>query len=271
MNDAWGEWSPFAEELPSLPNAWEGYPAEEHRRERPHDYLPEWEFVAELAGRHGGPVLDLGCGTGRITLALAEAGYEAVGLDLNPGFIRHAQAEADRRSPEVRARVRFVQGDARHFALPERFALVLMLDQSFKYLLAHADHLDCLQCVRDHLRDDGRFLVEHRCLLKLPDRECGEPYACTWAGQEWVGVDSYDPVQQVGVSAFQPLDDPAAAVRLEPCRDFTYQELSLLHTVIGFTPERILHDLAEREPGTTYFDAAFVLEKCPPWRPRSRG
>jgi SAM-dependent methyltransferase len=268
-DDLWAGHSPLAGELAALPNAWEGYPSAEHLRERPYGELPEWELVAEWAKRCGGPVLDLACGTGRWSLALAGAGYEVVGLDLNPGFIEAARAEAARRSPQVQARLRFEVGDARRFGLPERFGLVLMMDQSFKYLLRHQDHLDCLHCVREHLREDGRFLVEHRCQLRLPEAGEGEPYTFSWDGREWVGVDSYDAIQQVGLSAFQPAGDPEAEPRLEPCRDFTYQELELLHVVVGLTPERIIHDLAVRGPDATYFDAAFILKKSAPWRPRA--
>lgn len=268
MQRGWGEWSPLEREVSLLPEAWREYPADEHCQERPHDYLPDLDLVLEVAGRTGGPVLDLACGTGRIALALARQGLPVVGLDFNEGFIQHAR-EAVRDLPEERrGRVRFEAGDARCFRLPERFGLVVMMDQAFKYLLRHDDHLDCLHCVREHLREDGRFLVEHRCLFRLPDLGSTEPYSFTWHGREWVGVDTYDPVQQIGVTASQPLDEPDAPATLDPCRDFTYQELSLLHRVAGFELEDVVHDLDERDPSTTYFDAALILKKGTPWTPR---
>ncbi|MFN3653307.1 MAG: class I SAM-dependent methyltransferase [Armatimonadota bacterium] len=265
MHRGWGKWSPLAEELPHLPNAWGHCPAEQQVDDRPDDYLPELDLVLEWLQRCGPPILDLACGTGRLSLALAERGYPVVGLDLNAEFIRRAREEAARRGPAVSARLRFEVADARRFRVPERFGLVIMMDQSFKYLLTHDDHLDCLQSVREHLRDDGRFLVEHRCLLKLPDAGQGEPYTTTQRGEEWIGLDTYDPVRQVGVSVFQPLDRPEAPPEIEPCRDFTYPELSLLHRVVGFAEDAVLHDLDERPPTTAYFDCALVLRKAEPW------
>jgi hypothetical protein len=122
--------------------------------------------------------------------------------------------------------------------------------------------------VREHLRDDGRFLVEHRCLFKLPDAGTGETYGFAWNGREWAGVDTYDPIQQVGVTAFQAADQPDTLPNLDPCRDFTYQELALLHKVSGFELEEFVNDLDERPTTTPFFDVALVLKKTAPWRPR---
>jgi SAM-dependent methyltransferase len=266
MQRGWGEWSPFEREVVHLPTTWEEYPAEQQCLERPYDYLPDLDLVREIAARTGGPILDLACGTGRIALALARDGYEVVGLDFNAEFIARAEAEAERVRAELRGTVRFEVGDARRLRLPERFGLIVMMDQAFKYLLHHEDHLDCLQSVRDHLREDGRFLVEHRCLFKLPDAGAGETYSFAWNGREWAGVDTYDPIQQVGVTAFQPLDQPEALPHLDPCRDFTYQELALLHKVVGFELEEVVNDLDARSPTTPFFDAALVLKKGVPWR-----
>jgi SAM-dependent methyltransferase len=271
MQRGWGNWSPFEREIRILPTAWEDYPAEQQCVERPYDYLPDLALVLEVAARTGGPILDLACGTGRVAFALARAGYEVVGLDFNPAFIERARAEQARVAAELTGTLRFEVGDARRFELPERFGLIVMLDQAFKYLLHHDDHLDCLHAVREHLRDDGRFLVEHRCLFKLPDAGPGETYAYAWNGEEWAGVDEYDSILQVGVTASQPLDQPDAPPMLDPCRDFTYQELSLLHRVVGFELEEVVSDLDERSPTTPYFDAAMVLKKAEPWRPKTRG
>ncbi len=152
-------------------------------------------------------------------------------------------------------------GDARSLSLPERFGLVAMLDQAFKYLLTHEDHLACLSRVREHLRDDGRFLVEHRCFFRLPTAADETPYEFRWREGDWVGVDTYDPVQQVHLSAYQPADDPEGPTLVEPIRDFTWQELSLLHHVSGFVLEEVWHDLDERAEPVDYFDGAFLWTK----------
>lgn len=269
MQRGWGDWSPFEHELEHLPGAYEGFSPDRQCEERPPDYLPDLDLVLELARRCPGPILDLACGTGRIALALAARGYQVVGIDSNPAFIERAQSLAAALPYPPPIPPRFEHADARSFAVSERFGLVVMMDQAFKYLLRHEDHLECLDRVRSHLNDTGRFLVEHRCLLKLPDAGPGDSYTFTEDGREWLGIDTYDAIQQVGLSVFQPIDPPAAAPVLQPIRDFTYAELSLLHRVVGFELEEVVSDLDERGPTTTYFDAAFVLKKCPPWRPRA--
>jgi ubiquinone/menaquinone biosynthesis C-methylase UbiE len=71
-------------------------------------------------------VLELACGTGRITWPIARAGLEIVGLDLSPGMLRVAEAKRAREVDEVNARVRFAHGDMTDFSLPESFALAIM-------------------------------------------------------------------------------------------------------------------------------------------------
>ena len=63
----------------------------------------------------------------------------------------------------------------------------------------------------------------------------------------------------------RPEDDPEGEVELDPCRFFTYQELSLLHRVVGFREEAVLHDLDERGPGAVAYDVALVLRPAKPW------
>ncbi len=71
--------------------------------------LSLWE---ELAERAGGPVLDLGCGTGRVALHLARRGHAVTGLDREPDLVE----ELNRRAEGLPARA--LTGDAREFSLP---------------------------------------------------------------------------------------------------------------------------------------------------------
>jgi SAM-dependent methyltransferase len=100
--------------------------------------LPLWE---ELAAERAGPVLDLGCGTGRVTSHLARLGHEVLGLDLDPRLIADlAEAEA---------------GDARDFELGRHFALVLAPMQVIQLLADQRERLACLRCVSAHLTPGG--------------------------------------------------------------------------------------------------------------------
>jgi SAM-dependent methyltransferase len=110
--------------------------------------LPLWR---ELASQRGGPVLELGCGTGRVTLDLAERGHRVTGLDADAGLVRELGARARRHGLRVDA----VTADARSFSLPGRFSLVLAPMQVVQLLGGTKGRQRALACVRRHLEPDG--------------------------------------------------------------------------------------------------------------------
>src|SRR5215204_5377235 len=66
-------------------------------------------FYRDLARRTGGPILELACGTGRLTVPLASDGHEVVGLDASPAMLRAARDKADAEDLGIT----FVQADMR--------------------------------------------------------------------------------------------------------------------------------------------------------------
>jgi SAM-dependent methyltransferase len=114
----------------------------------------------------GGPVLELGAGTGRVTLALARDGIAVHALDIEARMLGVLQRKLDDEPPEVRARVTIVEDDMRTFQLAERFALVIAPFRALLHNLTDADHLACFRRVREHLRPGGRlaFNVFHPSL-----------------------------------------------------------------------------------------------------------
>lgn len=107
--------------------------------------LPLWR---ELADELGGPVLDLGAGTGRVALDLANHGHEVVALDVDPVLL---DALAQRAGPLP---VRTVVADAQDFDLGRRFALILAPMQTVQLL---GDRAAMLRAVRRHLEPGGLF------------------------------------------------------------------------------------------------------------------
>ncbi|WP_448190331.1 class I SAM-dependent methyltransferase [Azospirillum sp. sgz301742] len=85
------------------------------------------ELAARILAQGGGPVLEVGCGTGRLTIPLARLGMEVWAVDVSAGMLAQLRAKLAREEPAVQARVRVVQQDAACLALPERgFALALL-------------------------------------------------------------------------------------------------------------------------------------------------
>jgi SAM-dependent methyltransferase len=129
-------------------------------------------FYVRQAKRFGGPVLELGAGTGRVTWPLAEAGLNVVGLDLSEAMIRRAQAKAERYGPEVGERVRFVVGNMADFNLEQQFALVIIAFRSFQALLSPEEQRRCLDCIHRHLKPGGGLILDlfdPRLDLCVPD------------------------------------------------------------------------------------------------------
>src|SRR5713226_6914921 len=93
------------------------------------------EFYVEEARKAGSPVLEIGCGTGRILLPIAEAGISIVGLDLAPPMLDIARQKVARLPAETQARIGLLEGDMRDFALKRRFNLVLIPYRAFLHLL----------------------------------------------------------------------------------------------------------------------------------------
>ena len=75
-------------------------------------------FYLGLAQRTGAPVLELGCGSGRLVLALAQAGYDVTGVDNLPAMLERAREKAQAAGPAVAGRCRFLQADMRGLDLP---------------------------------------------------------------------------------------------------------------------------------------------------------
>lgn len=119
-----------------------------------------WEQVSqisELLGvKEGARVLDLPCGNGRHSLALAARGFQVTGVDRTERYIEQARDAARARGLDIR----FEVGDMRDFRAQEQFDAVLNLFGSFGYFEETADDLQVLTNMRDSLRPGGQVLIE---------------------------------------------------------------------------------------------------------------
>ena len=126
--------------------------------------LPLWE---ELAERCGGPVLELGCGTGRVALHLARRGCTVVGLDRDPELLA-ALAERGAELP-----LSTLEADARAFALAEPASLALAPTHFLQLFPESTQRLDCLRCVAAALRPGG--LLAAAIIESMPEPDGAPP------------------------------------------------------------------------------------------------
>jgi SAM-dependent methyltransferase len=115
-------------------------------------------YVAAAVGA-GSPVLELGCGTGRILIPMAEAGVDVVGLDASADMLAVAGTKLAASRPDVQRRARLVHGDMRDFELGQSFALVTIPYRAFLHNLSVDDQLRTLARARRHLAEDGRLIL----------------------------------------------------------------------------------------------------------------
>jgi SAM-dependent methyltransferase len=121
---------------------------------------PDVAFYVDLARESGGPVLEAGCGTGRILIPTARAGVPIVGLDSSEAMLDVCRASLAGESADVRARVTLVHGDMREPPIAARFALVTLPFRAFLHLLTVDDQLRALTALRDRLDDGGRLVLD---------------------------------------------------------------------------------------------------------------
>jgi len=116
------------------------------------------EFYSNLAASLDGPVLELGCGTGRITLKLAQEGKAVTGLDLSETMLARFQEKLGKLPQGIRNLVKVEQGDMTDFSFEERFGLVIIPFRAFLHILDPAMQRRCLKLIAKHLLPDGRFV-----------------------------------------------------------------------------------------------------------------
>ena len=113
-------------------------------------------FYSALAREAGGPILELACGTGRVTIPIARLGFPVTGLDIVPGMLEQA------RNKSAGLPIRWVEGDARAFDLGEQFRLIFLTGNAFQAFVTNAEQAAVLQQVQAHVHDEGLFAFETR-------------------------------------------------------------------------------------------------------------
>ncbi len=196
--------------------------------------LALWE---KLAAAGGGPVLDLGCGTGRVSLHLARRGHEVIGLDRDATLLAALRERADGLAVEA------VHADAREFALDRPVALALAPMQTLQLLEGSEDRVACLRRVAAALAPGGRFAAAILEGMPPPDdsppplpdvREVDGWIYSSLAVEAAVGPDEIviHRLRQT-VSPTGELDEEPNRVRIET---FSAAQLEEEAAMVGLTP-----------------------------------
>ena len=160
---------------------------------------PRIAFYCELAKSFGGPVLEIACGSGLVTIPIAATGREVTGMDLARPMLERARKKAEAQELNIR----WVEADARSFDLGTRFRFILLTGNAFQAFLRREDQEALLASVKRHLTPNGIFAFETRNpsgqdLTTHPEEEFDQSYTSVEGHQVSVSfTQDYDPLAQV--------------------------------------------------------------------------
>lgn len=119
---------------------------------------PRIAFYRDLAKTVGGPVLEIACGSGLVTVPLAAQGLDVTGVDLARPMLEHARRKAEAQGLTIR----WVEADARSFALEAQYQFIFITGNAFQAFLRREDQEALLSSVKRHLLPGGTFAFETR-------------------------------------------------------------------------------------------------------------
>ena len=120
-------------------------------------FLDDWEFYKKwLPQDKEARILELCCGTGRLTIPIAKEGYNITGVDYTASMLNQAIAKAN----EEQLSIDFVQGDIRALDLGKKFDFIFIPFNSIHHLYKNEDLFKVLKIVKKHLQENGVFLLD---------------------------------------------------------------------------------------------------------------
>lgn len=144
-------------------------------------YDAEWKsltndipFLLNEAKKFGAPILELACGTGRITLPIAKDGHEVYGIDNSEKMLLILDNKLKKENPDVANLLHFSNQNMCNFKFDTKFKMILIPFNSILLLTDRNDMDACLKNCYDHLEDDGVFIVDifspsfELCAIKVP-------------------------------------------------------------------------------------------------------
>jgi SAM-dependent methyltransferase len=246
----------------------------------PYRTRPDVDFFVDEARNSGGPVLELGCGTGRVLIPTARAGVEIVGLDRSPQMLEVCRRKVQDESSDVQSRIRLIEGDMRRLELSQRFALVTIPFRPFQHLLEVDDQIGCLECVRRHLNDKGKLVLDvfNPSLTALTrdnlgqEEEAGPDFTVSdgrsvVAREKIVARDYFKQVISVELIYYvtHPSGRQERLVHAFQMRYFFRYEIEHLLARAGFETDEVYSDYQRNPYGATYpGELVFVVRKKRP-------
>lgn len=124
------------------------------------DLTEDIPFILQLAQDAAGDVLELGCGSGRLLLPLAQAGRSVTGIDNSGAMLQRARQKLATQPASILAKVTLIEADMGQFAIPDKkFALVVIPYNTFMHLDSKTA-VSTLRCIKRCLAENGRLFID---------------------------------------------------------------------------------------------------------------
>lgn len=137
-------------------------------------------FYLAKAKELGGPVLELGCGTGRVSIPLAEDGNEIWALDLSDEMLAQLRGKLKQLSAPAIQRLHIVHESMVGFDLGRKFDLIIVPFRAFQALADRTEQETCLECIKKHLSDRGQFIMHVFKPKAVFDESWVQPESFDW-------------------------------------------------------------------------------------------
>lgn len=235
------------------------------------DYTEDLPMLHALAQRTRGPLLELGCGTGRALVSLAQAGFEIDGIDSSPEMLRIARAKVQ--AAGISDRGRLIQGDFRHGLTAGRYRLAFALMNTFLHL-GRPEQESALRGWHSALAPHGLLLIDIFApdVAELAALDGRLEWDKTWidpaTGRQVMKLlaRTVDPAEQVIEAShiYDEIDADGLVRRSVASFELTYlwkNEAHLLLEKTGFEVEELYGDWAMSDFNSTSERMIFVARK----------
>ncbi|MFW9850688.1 MAG: class I SAM-dependent methyltransferase [Candidatus Thorarchaeota archaeon] len=116
-------------------------------------------FYLSYARKTGSPILDIAAGSGRVSFYLAREGFQVIALEKSKAMLQEFRKQIDSEDNSISNRIQIIEGNMIDFDLRQKFPLII-IPTSFGHAMANDEQLSLLTCIRNHLQDDGLFVVD---------------------------------------------------------------------------------------------------------------
>lgn len=118
----------------------------------------EKEFYVSESLRYNPPVMEIGCGTGRITIPVAQAGVDIVGIDNSDGLLKEAENKI-KSLKTIPGNIELINADMRTFSLDKKFNLIIIPYRAFLHMHSVEDQKKTLKNIYNHLAPNGTLIM----------------------------------------------------------------------------------------------------------------